>query len=204
MIGFINMNDVEGLIKLKSWRQLARFFAPQIIACRLPFREGIITAHRMLFNDEYDDDIRDYSVRLLFAIRDVYREEWDSDLSYDVLLGDACGMTRRYDEKYVAFKRAYDKADQKTPYLLLSLAGCSIAPDLAPVAIEEAENLVKRALDQELSIEAVVLMRGICTKKKDQKGFDHWNEVFQEVKKKQLRSRSSHWPDFLSEISLDD
>ncbi len=58
MIGFINMNDVEGLIKLKSWRQLARFFAPQIIACRLPFREGIITAHRMLFNDEYDDDVR--------------------------------------------------------------------------------------------------------------------------------------------------
>ncbi len=198
------MNSIEELVRLKSWHDLTSHFDPLLVARRLPFREGIATAYRMFFNREHDDDICDYAVRLLFAIRDVYHKDWESDFGYDVLLGDTCDMTWRYDEKYAAFKRAYEKADQKTPCLLLSLAGCYIAPGLPPVTIEEAEDLVKRALDQELSIEAVVLMRGICAKKKDQKGFDHWNKIFQEVEEKQLRSRSSHWPDFLSEISLDD
>ncbi len=198
------MNSIGDLIRHKYWQKLATHFEPQTTARSLPFREGIVTAYKMLFNSEHDDDIRDYAVRLLFAIRDIYNEEWESDLGYDVLLGDACSLTWRYDEKYAAFKRAYDRADPKTPYLLFSLAGCYITPDLPFVTIEQAEAFVKKALEQELSIQAVVLIRGICQTKGDQKGLDYWDEVLEEVEKKQLWSRSSDWPAFLSEISLDD
>ncbi|WP_154017894.1 hypothetical protein [Candidatus Protochlamydia phocaeensis] len=101
----------------------------------------------------------------------------------------------KYDERYEAYKRAYEKAPPPQPSsLLISLAGCYLLPK-PPITLDEAENLAKKALEKELSIEGVVLLRGIYAEKKDQAKFDYWDKVLKEVEEQNIHTQDA-WPDF--------
>lgn len=188
------MNKISNLILKNEWHTIVNQYQPKILAKNLSFKEGRNLVYKMLFNKERDDNLRDYATELLQEIRQTHLGEWSTDWKNDVFLGDACYMTMKYDERYEAYKRAYEKATPPPPSLLISLAGCYLLPK-APITLDQAENLAKKALEKEISIEGVVLLRGIYAEKKDQAKFDYWDKVLKEVEKKNIHTQDA-WPDF--------
>ena len=71
----------------------------------------------------------------------------------------------KYDERYESYKRAFEKTAAPPPSLLISLASCYLSPTPL-LTLDEAENLAIKALEKELSIEGVTLIRGIYAEKK--------------------------------------
>jgi hypothetical protein len=100
----------------------------------------------------------------------------------------------KYDERYEAYKRAYEKATPPPPSLLIALAGCYLLPKPS-ITLDEAENLAKKALEKEMSIEGVVLLRGIYAEKNDQVKFDYWDKIFKEVEENNVHTQDA-CPDF--------
>lgn len=65
---------------------------------------------------------------------------------------------------------------------------------LSPIfTLEEAENLAKAALDKEVSIEGVVLLRGIYAEKKEMAKFEYWDEVLKRLEKNPIYIEND-WP----------
>jgi hypothetical protein len=160
------MNKISHLIESRDWYAIYQY-NPKFFAKMVSLTKGMVIAYHMLLNDERDDDLRDYAVQMLLELRLINYNEWALDWKNDFFLGDACHLTMQDDESYNAYKRASEKADPLPPSLLLSLAGCYLAFD-PRITVDEAESLVKRALEQEMSIEGVVLLRGIYAGKNDQ------------------------------------
>jgi tetratricopeptide (TPR) repeat protein len=193
------MNKISNLIENKDWHAITNQFEPKILTKGCSFKEGMALTYRMLFNEERDDGLSNYAVQLLEEIRQFYPKEWSLDWKNDVFLGDACYITMRYEEQYKAYKRAFEKANPPPASLLISLAGCYLMQE-PPITLDEAENLSKKALEKEISVEGVVLLRGIYAEKKEQAKFDYWDNILQEVQKKNIHTQNT-WPDF-SEDSI--
>lgn len=188
------MNRITDLIVKGDWHTIFKQYEPKKLAKNLPFKKGMSLVYKMLFNEERDDDLRDYATELLQEIRQTHQKEWATDWRNDVFLGDACYLTMNFDEQDEAYKRAFEKVPQPPPSLLISLASCYLSPKV-PITLDEAENLAKKALEKEMSIEGVVLLRGIYAEKNDQDKFDYWDKVFIEVEKKNMHTQRA-WPDF--------
>lgn len=191
------MDEILKLIGRNDWFTIAKEIDPKFLVKVVPFKKGMSIAYHMLFNDGIDDDLRLYAVRLLQEIRQYYSQEWSSDWKNDVFFGDACYLTLNYEERYAAYKRAYDEAIPAPPSLLISIAGCYIAPEPS-ITIDEAEKLTKRALKEEMSIEGVILLRGIYAKKKDQVQFDYWDTILKKLQEKNIHTKNC-WPSFLDD-----
>lgn len=190
------MNNISHLIFKSDWQTIANHYSPKSLAKGLSFKDGRLLAYKMLFNEERDDDLRDYATELLERIRQSYPKEWSEDWKNDVFLGDAFYMTMKYDERHEAYKRAYEKLIDPPPALLISLASCYLSPG-SPITLEQAENLAKKALEEEMSIEGVILLRGIYAEKKDQAKFDYWDKILKELEEKQIHAKDI-WPDIHS------
>lgn len=137
-------------------------------------------------NEEVDNDLINFSVDLLQLIRKKYPHDWDSDWRNDLFLVDVCNFTTlRPSECYEAYKRASLKFNSNLPpILLIALAGCYLFPG-NPISIHEAEKLVMAALEKEKSIEAVVLIRGICKMQEREQEFNYWDKILTELEKKE-------------------
>jgi hypothetical protein len=176
-------------LKIKS-----ESFTPADLAKELGFKKALILARNMFLNEARDDSLQEYATELLEEIRKIHSEEGSADWKNDVFLGDACYMTMKYNERYEAYKRAYEKATPPPPSLLIALAGCYLLPK-PPITLNEAENLAKTALEKEMSIEGVILLRGIYSEKNDQTKFDYWDTILKEVEKNNVHTQNV-WPDF--------
>lgn len=131
------IKQISNLILNKDWHTIATLYEPKSLAMSLSFKDGRSLAYNILFNDERDGSLRDYSTELLQEIRHVYPIEWSEDWKNDIFLGDACYMTMKNAERYEAYKRAYEKAVPPPPSLLIALASCYISPG-SPATLEEA------------------------------------------------------------------
>lgn len=127
----------------------------------LGFEETLVIARQMLNNEEWDEDLQGYAVNLLEELQHKYSEKWNSNWKYDAFLGYAYDIILKYDERYEAYKRAFDKVHPPPPQLLVALAGCCWAPGHPPMTEEEAILLVKQVIANEMYIEAVELLRGL-------------------------------------------
>ncbi len=128
------------MIPLNYWpTSFANQYQPKFLAKSLFFKEGRSLVYRMLFNDERDDSLRNYAVELLEEIRQAHFKQWMADWKNDVFLGDACYMAMKYDQRYQAYKRGYEKAALPPPSLLISIAGCYLSPE-PPILLDEAEK----------------------------------------------------------------
>lgn len=188
------MSKISNLICENKWHAIADEYQANVLAEILSFKDGRNLAYKMLFNEERDDSLQDYATELLQEIRKNHSEEWSADWKNDVFLGDACYMTMKFNERYEAYKRAYEKATPPPPSLLIALASCYLLPK-SPITLNEAEKLAKMALEKEMSIEGVVLLRGIYAEKNDQSKFDYWDKILKEVEKNNVHTQDV-WPDF--------
>jgi tetratricopeptide (TPR) repeat protein len=186
------MDKIFYLIANNNWYGIAKQYEPKSLAKDLNFENGRLLAYNMLLNEERDDYLRDYATELLEGVRQAYPKEWSEDWKNDVFLGDAYYMTMKYNERYEAYIRAYEKAIPSPPSLLISIASCYLSPE-SPITLNEAENLVQRALKEEVSIEGVALIRGLYAEKKIQEKFEYWDKILKDVEKKQIHTQDS-WP----------
>ena len=137
------MNKISNLIENENWYTITNQWEPKTIAKNCTFKQGMALAYHMLFNLEKDDALCDYATQLLQEIRQVYPKEWSVDWKNDVFLGDACYLTMRYEERYKAYKRAYEKANPPPPSLLISLAGCYLMQE-PPLTLDNGNSVISQ------------------------------------------------------------
>lgn len=193
------MKDLLRLIEHHQWREISQRYKPEELAKLFPFKEGMLLSYHILLNEQMDDDLREFAVQLIDKIRKLYPKDWSSDWKNDIFLGDAFYLVMRYKEQYEAYKHSFDKVFPKSPALLVSMAGCYTIPS-SPITIEDAEKWVLEALQQEQTIEAAVLIRGIYKTKGNKNKFAYWDKIFHELEKQQIYMKHK-WPDFIEEAA---
>lgn len=155
------------------------------VANQLDFKNAIKLAWRMLFNDYDAYQQSEFGVNLLFALKEIRSDIWNSDWRYDALLGVACDNTYRYDERFEAFKSAYDKAkavqEDDNPGLLINLAGCFSAPGTPPISEDEALALVKKAMKDKIYRDGAWELSAIYHSKGDMENHKKWKEMAQKL-----------------------
>jgi len=193
------MKNIINLITSSNWNSILEGYNVKDVVNLLPFKELIILAYKMLYNGDWDEEVQNYAVKLLYAVREKYQEEWNSSWNFDAFLGNACNITLKYDERYTAYKKASEKVYPIPPSLMVLLAKCYISPGTPPVSQEEAESLLREALKQERTIEGVSLLKRICERKKDMEQAEYWDKVLKEVEEKNLHIHDIQ-PSFLKDL----
>ncbi len=169
-----------------SLKQKSNDYKPSELVNLLSFNKGLRIACDMLNNDEWDESLQEYAANLLEELRKTYPEKWNSTWRYDALLGYAYHIILKYDERYVAYKRAFDKVHPPPPQLLIAMAECCWAPGKPPITEQEAISLVKRALSTSLYYEGVSLVRGLYKSIGDTKEQKYWENVLDKIKGKEV------------------
>lgn len=188
------MNSFLELYKKNNLKVISQKYKPSQIMDFLSFKDGMIFCSKLLLNEEMDDDLRDYAVRIIEEYRRTYPKEWDKDWRNDIFLGDAYYLIMKYDERYKIYQKAFEKTLSRPPAILVSLAGCYLHPN-SPINIDEAEKLLLEALKKEKSIEAATLIRGIYKTKGDIKNFSYWDKILFDLEKNNAFIKDK-WPKF--------
>lgn len=192
------MFNLLELIKQQKWKKISLEFTPEEIATLLSFHDGMKLCFQLLENEQLDDSLSKYGVRLTEEIRKKFPKEWADDWRNDIFLGDGYYLTMQPEKCYEAYKRGIKK-EKPLPYpLMVSLAGCYLSPQ-CPITVEEAEKLLLKALKIEKTIEAVTLLRGIYKTQGNQSQFLYWDKILDQVEKENLWM-NDNWPRFLKEI----
>jgi len=118
------------------------------------------------------------------------------------LLGSACNITGKYDERYDAYKRAFDKLKNPPPELLIELARCCICPGHPPISYDDAIDLVNRALVDVAYSDGIGLLSHLDSLKDDKENEAYWNEILKNSN--QAVVSASIEPKFLVEEYLQD
>lgn len=151
----------------------------------LSFKQAMSLAYQMLINDQGDDDLREYSIKLFEAIRQIHQNDWNSDWKNELLLGDAYYFIMNFEEQLKAYERSAKMISPLPSALLVSLASCYLNPgNPTTKVIDTAEKMLQEVLKQEESVEAVILMRSIARIREDHEQFLFWDKKFENLEKK--------------------
>ncbi len=196
------MNEFEREELLKemreeNWLDITKKFDIKKVTKVLEFKECMSLAYDLFFKNFYDDDIQDFAVRLFFLIRDEYQSNWNDDWKNNVLLGELCGLTWRYNERYECYKTAYEQVVDPSDALLLLLAGCNSTPGIPPISDKEAEEFLKKAIEKKVTYESAIMMRGLYRNKNEKKLENYWDKMCTELKEKNIHTETIK-PDILS------
>jgi hypothetical protein len=171
--------DITEYLTASSWRRLVQLYTPSKLAQLLSFKDALCAAYRMLCNEDWDEDLQEYAISFLYEIRRVYSNEWDSCWQYDALIGYACTIRYRHEERYEAYKRAFDRAVEPPPGLLIEFARCSICPGSPPIPYDQAIGLVMRALQSGPYADAIGLLCNLYSFKWDTQMEEYWRKVLE-------------------------
>lgn len=170
-------NSIIFLFENRCLNELVSSYSPSEIVKSLSFRNGLSLAYRLLYNEKWDEDLQEFAIKLLYDIRKIYPEMWNESWEYDALLGVACNITRKYDERYEAYKRAFDKTKNPPPGLLIELARCCICPGPPPISYVDAIELVLKALKNGPYADGIGLLSHIYSLKDDKKNEEYWTNI---------------------------
>jgi hypothetical protein len=170
-------NDITSLFENRLIEEIANSYSPNEVVKSLSFLDGLRLSYLLLYNDKWDENLQEFAIKLLYEIRKVYPEEWNASWEYDALLGGACNITCKYDERYEAYKRAFDKADNPPPGLLIEFARCCICPGSPPISYDQAIELILKALKQAHYADAIGLLSHIYSLKDDFQNEDYWSDI---------------------------
>ena len=169
--------DIAEYLTASEWRRLAQLYTPRDLARTLSFKDALCAAYRMLCNEDWDENLQEYAINFLYEIRKVYSSEWNSSWQYDAFIGYACLIRYRHEERYMAYKRAFNKAEDPPPRLLIELARCSICPGSPPIPYNQAIDLVMRALQGGPYVDGIGLLCNLYFSKGDTQMEEHWSDV---------------------------
>lgn len=171
--------DISGYLTASAWRRLVQFYIPSELVQLLNFKDALCAAYRMLCNEDWDENLQEYAIIFLYEIRKVHSKEWDSSWQYDALIGYACEIRYRHEERYEAYKRTFDRAVDPPPGLLIEFARCSICPGSPPISYDQAIDLVMRALQSGPYADGIGLLCGLYTLKHDMQMEEYWRKILE-------------------------
>lgn len=177
-------NAITFLFENHQWEKLANSYSPIELAKSLSFKNGLRLAYQLLYNNTWEETLQEYAVKLLNEIRKNYPEDWNETWEYDALLGLAYYITRKYDERYEAYKRAFDKTNNPPPGLLIELARCCICPGTPPISYDEAIDLVKKAIKEAPYTDGIGLLSHIYSLKNDKINEKYWVKILENSNQK--------------------
>ena len=163
-------------------------YTPEDVCACMTYKEAMIFANNLFYNNLHNDDIQDFAINLVFEIKRQYNDSWELDWKNDIFLGHLCLLTWRYEEAYNCYKNAYDKLKNPPDSLLLLLAGCNSAPGVPPINDQEAEKYLELAIKQKVTYEAATMMRELYRQKPDKELEKHWNDICEDLKKKNIHT----------------
>lgn len=167
-------------------KKKSNYYNPSELALLISFDEGLRTACDMLNNAEWDEDLQEYATNFLEELRKKDPKKWKSSWKYDALLGYAYHIILKYDERYAAYKRAFEKINPPPPQLLIAMARCCWAPGSPPITEDEAISLVKQALSTTIYYEGASLLRGLYKSIGNTKEQNYWENVLEKMKGKEI------------------
>jgi tetratricopeptide (TPR) repeat protein len=176
-------DDIIYLFNNKHLRQLANLYPPEEVIASLSFKDGLRLAYRLLYNDKWDEDLQEYAIKLFYEIREIYPNEWNASWEYDALLGLACYIRYRYDERYEAYQRAFDRAKNPPPRLLIELARSYICPGPPPIPYDQAINLVMTALKEAPYTDGISVLCMINSSRGDEAQKAYWSKILESADK---------------------
>jgi hypothetical protein len=177
----------------KHWHELIDLFTPEELVHLISFRDGLRVAYYLLFT--WDDPLQSYALELFETLRHAYPVEWSASWQYDALLGLAYYITCEHEKRYEAYKRAFEKAEEPPPRLLIELAQCAECPGTPPISYEEAILLTKRALQKGPFVDGIGMLRSLYGLQEDKEQETHWATVLKQYHGK--ASSPSIVPEFL-------
>lgn len=193
-------NKIIELFQLKHWQLIANTHSVDKVVRALSFKDAMRLACRLLYNRAWDYELQEYAVSLLEAIREFFSEEWNSDWRCDAFLGLACNITFKFDQRYLAYKRAFEKAPSPLPPgLLIEFARCCDCPGDKPISYDEAIALIQEAIKGQQYVDGVGLLQLINALKGDEKSEKYWRAKLMELGDKGIRSPRTE-PEFLIEV----
>lgn len=161
-------------------------YTPLKLASLVGFDEGLRIAYDMLNNEEWDEDLQEYSTNFLEELRKINPEKWNSSWKFDALLGYGYHVILKYDERYAAYKRAFEKVYPPPPQLLIAMARCCWGPGSPPITEDEAISLVKQAMSKEIYYEGASLLIGLYKSRADVKEQAYWETILEKMKGKEV------------------
>jgi hypothetical protein len=170
-------NTIIFLFESRFLEELINSFSPSEIVKSLSFINGLSLAYQLLYNKKWDENLQEFAIKLLYEIRKTYPEMWNESWEYDALLGLACNITCKYEERYEAYKRAFGKTKNPPPGLLIELARCCICPGSPPVSYDDAIDLVLKALKDAPYADGIGLLSHIYSLKDDKKNEEYWTKI---------------------------
>lgn len=176
-------NNLISFFENHQWKKIALTYSSDEIVKLLSFRDCLRLSYRLLYNDEWDNKLQEYAVKLLNEIRKNFPNEWNYTWEYDALLGMACYVTHKYDERYEAYRRAFDKIKNPPPGLLIEFARSCICPGSPPISYDNAIDLVKKALEVAPYADGIGLLSHIYSLKDDEVNADFWTNILKTTDK---------------------
>jgi hypothetical protein len=193
------MNKIKEIISQKDWSEIISNYSVKDVCSLLNFKEAMHVVKHLFYDDIRDDEKQQYALKLAFEVKAFFKNEWENDWKNDVFLGDLCEMLCLYDERYLYYKKAYDKLKDPPAELLLLLSNCNSAPGKPPITDEEAEFYLRNAIEKKLTYEAALGMRGLYRDKGDKSREEYWNQMYKKLEKENIHS-DQLIPDVLKRI----
>lgn len=195
--------DIVSLVSDNKWEEIASLYSPEEIASALSFKDGLRVAYHLLYNKNWEEELQDFSINLLNKLRIRHSAEWNSSWKYDALIGQACDITNRHDERYLAYKRAFDHADSPPPRLLIELARCCVCPGTPPISYEQAKELVFDAIKETPYRDGVSLLCNIYSLQEDEANKEYWTQSLEKLKNADVENSPQIEPELLIEENID-
>lgn len=189
------MNTIKQLISKNDWGSLITNYSVKDICTYLSFKEAMHTIKHIFYDDIQDDEKQQYALKMAFEIKKQFKLEWESDWKNDVFLGGLCVMLWRYNERYLCYKRAYDKLCDPPAELLFLLSDCNSAPGTPPITDEESEFYLKKAIEKKVTSESAFTMKNICKLKGDKSEEEYWDQMY-----KKLENENIHFDQLIPDV----
>lgn len=182
------MNKIKELVSQKDWSSLISNYSVKDVCSSLNFREVMHIVKNLFYDDIQDDEKQQYALKLAFETKNLFEKEWESDWKNDVFLGGLCVMLWLYDERYLCYKKAYDKLEDPPAELLLLLSDCNSAPGCPPITDEKSEFYLRKAIEKKVTCEAAFTMRSFCKLKGDEFQTEYWDQIYKNLEKENIHS----------------
>lgn len=183
----MSLNKLKELISQKKWDRLIRQYSANDVCLSLSFSEAMHLTEHLFYDDIRNDENQQFALKLAFEIKNHFKNEWEQDWKNDIFLGNLCDMLWLYEERYLCYKRAYEKLSDPSHELLLLLAGCQFAPE-PPITEEESEFYLRKALEKQVTAEAALMMRSLYRDKNDQHQEKYWDRMYKKLDKEDVHS----------------
>lgn len=198
----MNNKSLMYLTEHRLYDELVDLYAPEDVSKSLFFEDGLRLAYHLLYNDDWNSELQCYAVELINKLRLKYPDDWQKSWKYDALLGMGYHITSQHEERYDAYKRAFDRCKQPPPGLLIEFARCSICPGIPPISYGNAIELVMQAISKIPYSDGINLLCNLYSLQNDKEKQSYWTKILYELPEGKEMHSPSIEPDFLVEEYL--